>query len=123
MTMRLEEFDFEAVCRGLEGVAENSPDEARAAIELAAYALHFLYTTDQFTAFREYLKDVKEPATPEVRVEQVFDDMAQATEWLNASSPAPGLYVKIGEKTYEVWKDAQGRRRLVPHVSPKDVEE
>ena len=78
MTKRLEEFDFEAACRALEGAAGRSPEEARDAIELAAYALHFLYATDQFAAFREYLRDVKEPATREVRIEREFDDMAEA---------------------------------------------
>ena len=62
MTKRLEDFDFEATCRTLEGVAENASTEAQGALELAAYALHFLYATDQFAAFREYLRDVKEPA-------------------------------------------------------------
>jgi hypothetical protein len=123
VTKRLEEFDFEATCRTLEGVAESSSEEIRAAIELAAYALHFLYARDQFTAFREYLRDVTEPATPEVHVDQVFDDMPQAMSWLSASSAASGLYVKVGEKTYAVWRDAEGKRRLVPHISPRDLEE
>ncbi len=123
MTKRLEEFDFEATCRALEGVAKGSPEEARAAIELAAYALHFLYTTDQFTAFREYLRDVKEPAAREVRIEREFEGMAQALEWLAGSSPAAGVHVKVGGKTYEVWTDAEARRRLVPAVSLKDLEE
>jgi hypothetical protein len=118
VTKRLEEFDFEATCRALEGVAESSPEEARDAIELAAYALHFLYATDQFKAFREYLHDVKEPATREVRIEREFDDMAQAMEWLNGSSPPAGIHVKVGGKAYEVWRDAEAKRRLVPTVSP-----
>lgn len=63
MTKRPEDFDFEATCRALEGVAGNSPVEAQDALEVAAYALHFLYVTDQFKAFREYLRDVKEPAS------------------------------------------------------------
>lgn len=123
MTKRLEEFDFKATCRALEGAAERSPEEVRAAIELAAYALHFLYATDQFTAFREYLHDVKEPAIREVRIEREFDDMAQALEWLNGASPAAGVHVKVGGKTYEVWRDATAKGRLIPTVSPKDLEE
>lgn len=121
MTKRLEEFDFEATCRALEGAAESSPEEARAAIELAAYALHFLYATDQFTAFREYLHDVKEPATREVRIEREFANMAQAMEWLNGSLPQSGTHVKVGGKAYELWRDAEGKLRLVPSVSPKDL--
>jgi hypothetical protein len=123
VTKRLEEFDFETTCRALEGAAESSPEEARDAIELAAYALHFLYATDQFAAFREYLRDVKEPATHEARIEREFDDMAQALGWLNGSSPAAGVQVKVSGKAYEVWRDGEGKRRLVPAVSPKDLEE
>ncbi|WP_307734186.1 hypothetical protein [Stigmatella ashevillensis] len=121
MTKRLEEFDFEVTCRALEGVAESSPEEARGAIELAAYALHFLYATDQFKAFREYLHDVKEPATREVRIEREFDNMAQAREWLNGSPPEPGVHVKVGGTAYELWRDTEGKLRLVPSVSPKDL--
>lgn len=121
MTKRLEEFDFEATCRALEGAAGNSPEEARDAIELAAYALHFLYATDQFKAFREYLHDVKEPSSREVRIEREFNDMAQAMEWLNGSLPASGMHVKVGETAYELWRDAEGKLRLVPFISPKDL--
>lgn len=121
MTKRLEEFDFEATCRALAGAAQGSPEEARAAIELAAYALHFLYATDQFTSFREYLRDVKEPASREARVEREFDTMAQAMEWMNSSLPPSGLHVKIGGAAYELWRDAAGKLRLVPFISPKDL--
>jgi hypothetical protein len=119
----LEEFDFETTCRALEGAAESSPAEARDALDLAAYALHFLYATDQFKAFREYLHDVKEPATREVRIEREFDDMAQAMEWLSSSSPSAGVHVKVAGKTYGVWRDAEAKRRLVPAVSSLDLEE
>lgn len=98
MTKRLEDFDFEAACRTLESVAGSSPPEAQDAIELAAYALHFLHVTEQFNAFREYLRDVKEPATREV-----------------------GTHVKVGEKTYEVWSDSTGRLRLVPAPSLQEL--
>ena len=64
MTKRLEDFDFEATCRTLGGAAEKSSQEVQEAIETAAYALHFLHVTGQFKAFREYLSDVKEPASP-----------------------------------------------------------
>jgi hypothetical protein len=121
VTKRLEEFNFEATCRALEGVAKSSPEEARDALELAAYALHFLYATDQFTAFREYLHDVKEPATHEARIEREFDDMAQALEWLNSPLPQSGMHVKVGGMAYELWRDADGKLRLVPSVSPKDL--
>lgn len=114
MTKQLEDFDFEATCRTLESAAGSSPAEAQRAIELAAYALHFLHVTEQFKAFREYLREVREPATREVRIEREFDDMAQATAWLSGQSPVSGTHVKVGQKTYEVWSDPSGKHRLVP---------
>ncbi|WP_224371585.1 hypothetical protein [Hyalangium versicolor] len=122
MTKRLEEFDFEAACRALGSVSESSPAESREAVELAAYALQFLYVTDQLPSFREYLRDIKEPATREAHVEHVFDDMPHAVEWLKESAPAPGVYVKVGERTYEVWRASDGKLLLVPHVSSADLD-
>jgi hypothetical protein len=123
VTKRLEDFDFEATCHTLESVAGNSPQEARDAVELAAYALHFLHVTEQFNAFRDYLLDVKEPATREVRIEREFDDMAQALEWLSGPSPVQGAYVKVGARVYEVWSDSTGKLRLVPAPSLQEVKE
>jgi hypothetical protein len=121
VTKRLEDFDFEATCRTLEKAAGSSPAEAQDAIELAAYALHFLHATEQFKAFREYLQEVKEPATREVHIEWEFDDIAQATAWLSGPSPVPGSHVKVGGKTYQVWSDPNGKHRLVPAPSLQDL--
>ncbi|HEX8699386.1 MAG TPA: hypothetical protein VF815_11160 [Myxococcaceae bacterium] len=121
MTKRLEDFDFEATCRTLESVAGNSPPEAQDALALAAYALHFLHVTEQFNAFREYLHDVKEPATRELRIEREFDDMAQAMEWLSSPSSVEGTYVRVGGKAYEVWSDSTGKWRLVPAPSLEEL--
>jgi hypothetical protein len=123
VTKRLEDFDFEAACRTLESVAGSSPAEAQDAIELAAYALHFIHVTEQFKAFREYLHEVKEPATREVRIEREFDDMAQATVWLSDPSAVLGAHVKVGGKTYELWSDSSGKHRLVPAPSLQELKE
>jgi len=121
VTKQLEDFDFEATCRTLESVAGNSPPDAQGAIELAAYALHFLHVTEQFKAFREYLHDVKEPATREMPIEREFDDMTQAIDWLSSAAPARGAHVRVGGKEYEVWNDSTGKRRLVPVPSLEEL--
>ncbi len=121
MTNRLEDFDFEATCRALEGVARGSAQDAQDAIETAAYALHFLHVTGQFKAFREYLHDVKEPTSH--TVEQEFTDMEQAVKWLHGTpAPVAETRVRVAGRMYAVWRDA-GAPRLMPAPSPRELEE
>ena len=124
MTKRLVEFEFEATCRTLGGAARASPEETQDAIEVAAYALHFLYATGQLKAFREYLQDVKEPASRSVHIEREFPDMEQASAWLHGQPP-PVLEtrVAVAGKTYAVWRDDGGTLRLVPAPSIEELEE
>lgn len=122
MTKRVEEFDFEATCRALAGLAEKSSPEDQDALEIAAYALHFLYVADQMKSFRDYLRDVKEPASSSDQVAHDFPDMAQALAWLQGTpAPAQETRVRVAGRTYAVWSEAGGLR-LVPVVSPRDVE-
>ncbi len=123
VTKRPEDFDFEATCRRLEGAAEKSSQETQEAIETAAYALHFLYATGQFKAFREYLRDVKEPASHAVPIEQEFTDMEQAMRWLQGTpSPLPDTHVRVAGRRYAVWLH-EDTLRLVPAPSPEELEE
>jgi hypothetical protein len=124
VTKRLAEFEFEATCRTLGEAARGSLEEAQDAIEVAAYALHFLHATGQLKAFREYLKDVKEPASRSVHVEREFPDMEQASAWLHGQPP-PTLEtrVAVAGKTYAVWRDDGGTLRWVPAPSIEEWEE
>ncbi len=123
MTKRLAEFEFEATCRILGGTASGSPEEARDAIEVAAYALHFLYATGQLKAFREYLQDVKEPASRSVHIEREFPDMERASAWLHGQPPpSVETRVAVAGKTYAVWRDDAGMLRLVPAPSREELE-
>ncbi|WP_225409102.1 hypothetical protein [Stigmatella hybrida] len=123
MTKQLEDFDFEATCRAVAEVAQHASPDAQAALELTTYALHFLYSTDQFAAFREYLRDVKAPAHRPAHAEQDFSSMGQALDWLSQSSPAPGAQIEVSGKRYAVWKDASGKPQLIPSPSAKELEE
>ena len=124
MTKRLAEFEFEATCRTLGEAARGSPEDAQDATEVAAYALHFLYATGQLKAFREYLLDVKEPASRSVHIEREFPDMEQAAAWLHGQPP-PTLETRaaVAGKTYAVWRDDGGMLRLVPAPSIEELEE
>lgn len=123
MTRRPEEFDLDATCQALEGIAKKSSPEDQEVIELAAYALHFLYVADQMKAFRDYLRDVKQPASSEPQTAHDFPDMAQAMAWLRGSPPpAAETRVRVAGRAYAVWSDTEGLR-LVPVVAPRDVEE
>lgn len=124
MTTRLEDFDFESTCQALQGVSGRSPAESRDPVEVAAYALHFLFATGQLKVFREYLRDVKEPANPPVHIEHEFTGMQQATAWLHGQPP-PALEtrVKVAGKTHAVWRDDGGTLRLVPAPSLEELEE
>ena len=125
MTKKLEDFDFEATCRALEGVAAGAAsEEASDAVELAAYALHFLYVKGQLPEFREYLRDIKEPAEPESAVEREFAEMEQARGWLlTEPPPAPQTRIRVAGKMYITWRDAGGTLRLVPTPSASELEE
>jgi hypothetical protein len=107
----------------LEGAAGKSSQEVQEAIETAAYALHFLYATGQLKAFREYLSDVKEPASNGGSVEQEFTVMEEAITWLHSTpAPTPETRVRIAGKRYAVWRH-EGALRLVPAPSPGELEE
>jgi hypothetical protein len=123
MSKQPEDFDFEATCRALEGAAGSTSEGTREAIEVAAYALHFLYATDQFKAFREYLREVREPLPSTVHVEREFTDMEQAEAWLfGHPPPAQETRVSVAGRTYAVWSH-EGMLRLVPAPSPQESEE
>ncbi|WP_309895500.1 hypothetical protein [Archangium sp.] len=124
MTKRLAEFEFEATCRTLGGAAKGSPEEAQDAIEVAAYALHFLYTTGQLKVFREYLQDVKEPVSRSPHIEREFANMTQASAWVHGQPPPEvETRVAVAGKTYAVWRDDAGTLRLVPAPSLQELEE
>ncbi|ADO68204.1 hypothetical protein [Stigmatella aurantiaca] len=123
MTKQLDDFDFEATCRAIEGVAEQASSDSQAALKIAAYALHFLSSTEQLPVFQEYLRDVTEPANRAGRAAQDFVGMAEATGWLTESRPTSGTQVKISGKLYEVWKDAMGKLHLIPYPSAEDLQE
>ncbi|HEX8820782.1 MAG TPA: hypothetical protein VF794_12710 [Archangium sp.] len=124
MTKRLEDFELESTCRALQGAATGCPEEAQDAIEVAAYALHFLYATGQLKEFREYLHEVKEPASRSFHLERDFPDMEQASAWLHGQpSPTLETRVAVAGKTYAVWRDEAGILRLVPTPSLQDLEE
>jgi hypothetical protein len=123
MSKRLEDFEFEATCKALEDVAGDTPANYRDAIEIAAYALHFLYVTDQFEAFRDYLREVKEPATHTASVEREFTGMEEAMAWLRGQPP-PSLEmrVRVARRVYSVWRDGD-TLRLLPIPTPQELEE
>jgi hypothetical protein len=87
VTKQLEDFEFEATCRAVAEVARHASPDAQAALELTTYALHFLYSTDQFAAFREYLRDVKAPAHRTAHADHEFPSMTQALSWVSQSLP------------------------------------
>jgi hypothetical protein len=120
---RPDNFEFEALCQALERAVAHVPEAARDAISAAANALHYLYVTDQFTAFREYLCDA-DRVVPSIEPANVFADMQQAEQWLREQPLSSwGTLVKVAGKTFAVGKRAEMRLTLVPAFTPQEVEE
>ncbi|MDC0713276.1 hypothetical protein POL68_32740 [Stigmatella sp. ncwal1] len=123
MTTRPEDFEFEALCHALESAVEHVPDTARDTISTVANALHYLYVTGQFTAFREYLRDTDRVAPSFVDSAHVFPDMARAEEWLQKQPLSSwGTLVKVAGKTFAVGKQAEMKLNLVPSFTPQEVD-
>jgi len=123
VTTRPEDFEFEALCQTLERAVEHVPDAARDAISAAANALHYLYVTDQLTAFREYLRDTDGVAPSSIDPAHAFPDMARAEEWLRTQPLSSwGTLVKVAGKTFAVGKRAEMRLELVPSFMPQEVD-
>jgi hypothetical protein len=123
LTTRPEDFEFEALCQALESAVEHVPETARDAISAAANALHYLYVTDQFTAFREYLRDTDRVAPSSIDPAHVFPDMARAEEWLRKQPLSSwGTLVKVAGKTFAVGKRAEMKLNLVPSFTPQEVD-
>lgn len=119
MSSNAEDFDFEATLQTLGALADTASAEQRAALELAANALHFLYVTNQLPGLRDYVRDAEQPV---VLSPHAFDDMTQATAWLHTQpSPAHGMLVKVAGRTYAVWRDEAGQWVLVPSRSPEEL--
>jgi hypothetical protein len=119
-----EDFEFETVCQALESAVSNAPAEVHDAIEAAANALHYLYVTGQFGAFREYLREAEVPVPHTVDPAYVFGDMEQAEKWLHDQpSPAWGTLVKVAGKAWAVGRRAETRRVLLPSFTPQEVGE
>lgn len=123
MTTRPEDFEFEALCQSLENSVEHVPEAARDAISAAANALHYLYVTGQFMAFREYLRDTESAAPSAVEPVHVFPDMERAEEWLRQQPLSCwGTLVTVAGKTFAVGKRAEMRLKLVPSFMPQEME-
>ncbi len=123
MTTRPEDFEFEALCQTLESTVEHVPETARDALSAAANALHYLYVTDQFTAFREYLRDTDTPVPASIDPAHVFPDVTRAEEWLRKQPLSSwGTLVKVAGKTFAVGKRAEMRLILVPSFTSQEVD-
>jgi hypothetical protein len=124
MTQRLEDFDFEQTCRDLGASASAAPAQAQAAHEIAGYALHYLFATDQLTGFRDYLRTARDPVESTIKSEHVFKTMEEAEQWLQGQ-PAPewGQFVKVAGRTYSVEKRAVTRLVLLPSFTPDELKE
>ncbi|XXF77676.1 hypothetical protein P2318_32180 [Myxococcaceae bacterium GXIMD 01537] len=119
-----EEFDFEGTMEVLSGIAESATAEQQAAIELAANALHFVYTRNLFKEFREYLRTADLPAELVIRIEHTFADMTEASKWLESRPPPRhGTHVSIAGRTHVVWRDDDGNRILLPSFTPQELNE
>jgi hypothetical protein len=122
MTQRLEDFDFEKTCRELGASASTAPSQAQAAHEIAGYALHYLFATDQIADFREYLRTVRDPVESTIKSENVFETMEQAERWLQSQPPPEwGEFIKVAGRTYSVEKRAMTRLVLVPSFTPEEL--
>jgi hypothetical protein len=124
MTQRLEDFDFEETCRDLGDSASAASAQVQAAHEVAGYALHYLFATDQLTDFRDYLRTAQEPVESTIRSEHAFETMEQAERWLQCQPPPEwGEFVKVAGRTYSVEKRAVTRLVLLPSFTPEELRE
>jgi hypothetical protein len=122
MTQRLEDFDFEETCRELGASASVAPAQAQAAHEIAGYALHYLFATDQLAEFRDYLRTVRAPVESTIKSEHVFENMEQAERWLQSQPPPEwGEFVKVAGRTCSVEKRAVTRLVLMPSFTPEEL--
>jgi len=122
MAPRLEDFDFEETCRDLGTSASTAPAQLQAAHEIAGYALHYLFATDQLSGFRDYLRMAKEPVESTVSSKHVFETMDQAERWLQSEPPPEwGEFVKVGGRTYSVEMRAVMQRVLLPSFTPEEL--
>ena len=122
MTQRLEDFDFEQTCRDLGASASTASAQEQAAHEIAGYALHYLFATDQLADFRDYLRTAREPVESTIRSEHVFETMEQAERWLQSRPPPEwGEFVKVAGRTYSVEKRAVTRLVLLPSFTPEEL--
>ncbi len=122
MTPRLEDFDFEETCRDLGTSASAAPAQLQAAHEIAGYALHYLFATDQLPGFRDYLRTAKEPVESTINGKHIFETMEQAEQWLRSEPPPEwGEFVKVGGRTYSVEMRAVIQRVLLPSFTPAEL--
>jgi hypothetical protein len=120
------DFDFEEVLECLGRVAQGFPpsSEESASIELAARALHFLYSRDELDEFREHLQVANQPATEAIRIEHEFADMNEALHWLKSlARPRVGILVKIAGVTHVVARQHEDSWIFVRTLSPQELDE
>lgn len=120
------DFDFEEVLECLGRVAQGFPpsSEESACIELAARALHFLYTRDELDEFREQLQGADQPATEAIRIEHTFADLSEAQRWLKSlAQPKRGILVKIAGVTHVLVRQHEHTWMFVRTLSPQELEE
>lgn len=120
------DFDFEEALECLGRVAQGFPpsSEESACIELAARALHFLYTRDELDEFREHLQVADQPAAEVIRIEHEFADMTGARRWLESlAQPRGGLLVKIAGVTHVLARQHEHAWMFVRTLSPQELEE
>ncbi|MGZ3460750.1 MAG: hypothetical protein ACXU86_19860 [Archangium sp.] len=120
------DFDFEKVLECLGRVTQGFPpsSEESACIELAARALHFLYTRDELDEFREHLQVADRPATEVIRIEHEFAGTDEAQRWLHSlAQPRMGVLVKIAGVTHVVACQNKDKWMFVRTLSPQELEE
>lgn len=122
VTIRPDEFDFEATVRSVGETLKKAPAEEQRPLQLALDALCFLFAENQLHEFRDYLRKAGLPAEQVFRIEREFPDMAQASQWLT-TPPAPrhGTLVSVAGRTHTVWRDETGSLLLLPSFSPHEA--
>lgn len=113
-------FVVEQVLESLERAAKQFPDTSNenASIELAARALLFIEQEESLDAFRQFLVRQQLP----IHIEHEFPKMLDALRWLNTPPPpARGTLVKVGDKTYAVWKQKDGTLFLLPSLTVEQL--
>lgn len=98
-------FDLEGTLGVLEKLAHEqarTPEDI-AAIEAAAYAIHFIQMQGKLDDYRDYLQDVEKAAERACRVVASFGNMSEAFDWLRAHpDPRFGTRVEIAGSPYYV---------------------